>query len=84
METVLVCTVFGVFLCISFLLGAKVGQKVANNEPITIPTLNPVKMVKNYKLTKKQQEEIDELNKLMQNIDNYDGSEIGQQEVNIE
>ena len=84
METVLVCTVFGVFLCISFLLGAKVGQKVANNEPITMPTLNPVKMVKNYKLTKKQQEEIDELNKLMSNIDNYDGSDIGQQEVNIE
>ena len=84
METVLVCTVFGVFLCISFLLGAKVGQKIANNEPITIPTLNPVKVVKNYKLTKKQQEEIDELNKLMSNIDNYDGSDIGQQEVNIE
>ena len=84
METGLICTIFGVFLCISFLLGAKVGQKVANKEPIEMPTLNPVKMVKNYKLTKKQQEEIDELNKLMSNIDNYDGSDIGQQEVNIE
>ena len=84
METVLICTVFGVFLCLSFLLGAKVGQTITQNKIIEIPMLNPIKKLKEYKQTKKQQEEIEELNKLMQNIDNYDGSEIGQQEVNIE
>lgn len=83
MEIVLTCTVFGVFLCFAFFLGAKVGQTVVQNKTIEMPTLNPIKKIKEYKQTKKQQEEIDELNKLMQNVDIYDGSEIGQQEVNI-
>lgn len=81
METILICTVFGVFLCLAFFLGAKIGQTVAQNKTIEIPNLNPVKKVQEIKKTKEEQKELDRMNKILQNIENYDGTDSGQQEV---
>lgn len=83
MEIVLICTVFGVFLCVSFLLGAKIGQKVANGQEIKTPTLNPVKKVKEIMQEKENKEESERIETILKNIDNYDGTEVGQLEVKI-
>lgn len=83
MEIVLICTVFGVFLCISFLLGAKVGQKVSNNQEIKIPTINPVKKIQKMKQEKENKEEAERIETILKNIDSYDGTSLGQLEVKI-
>jgi len=81
METILTCTVFGVFLCISFFMGAKLGQKVSSNQEIKLPTLNPVKIAKEYKEDKKAKDELDKYNTVLSNIENYDGTSNNQKEV---
>lgn len=81
MITILTCTIFGVFMCISFVLGAKIGQIVQRDKPIVIPSLNPVKMVKEHIENKKEKEEIEKLNTILDNIDNYDGTGNNQKEV---
>lgn len=81
MEIVSICTVFGVFLCLAFFLGAKVWQMVIQNKTIEIPTLNPIRKVRETKRTKEEAKELERLNKIYQNIENYDGTGSNQQEV---
>ena len=54
MLTVLLTFSIGIVNVLCFLIGAKVGQKVANKETIELP--NPVKKVKEYKQSKEEQE----------------------------
>ena len=86
METVLLCIAIIISIFTSILMGIDIGKKIAtkDSEPISVPFFNPIQKIKEHKIQKEQDKETEEFNKLMQNIDNYDGSEIGQQEVNIE
>lgn len=83
METIILCTVFGVFILISFLLGIKAGMmmskdtKVTNNEKIK--KLKPTK--NNEFKTNESDDELDELAKIMHNIEVYDGTGEGQVDV---
>lgn len=74
--------VFGVFMIISFILGAYVGQKVVKGENIEI---NPIKVIDEYKEEKKTKERIAEeeskFDIMMNNIDSYDGTGIGQKDL---
>lgn len=74
--------VFGVFMIISFILGAYVGQKVVKGENIEI---NPIKVIDEYKEEKKTKEKIAEeeskFDIMMSNIDAYDGTGIGQKDL---
>ena len=82
METIFTCTIFGVFILISYTLGLKNGQKIIKNEPVELPKVeNPVEKMQQKKLEKEQQKEIDKINKILENIDNYDGTGANQQEV---
>ena len=81
MEIIWICTVFGVFLCLAFSLGAKVGQTIVQNKTLEIPNLNPIKKVQEIKKTKEEKKELDKMNKILQNIENYDGTGANQQEV---
>ena len=67
---------------VSFTIGAKIGQKVAHNEPIKI---NPVKVIKEEIEDNKAKREIEEeerkLQTILENIDNYDGTPSKQKEV---
>jgi len=81
MDITSICVVFGVFLCLAFVLGAKIGQTVANNKTIELPTLNPIKKVQEIQRTKEEKKERDKMNKILQNIENYDGTGANQEEV---
>lgn len=81
MNTVLLAVVIGILCIISFTVGAHVGQKVVNNEPIKLPTLNPVKVVNEIKETKEQQKELEKLKIIAENIDKYDGTGLGQKDI---
>ena len=79
-------------LCIACLcVGFFVGYKTSNpNKTISkVSMQNPIKTVKEKIENKKEQEaiqeQLDELNRIYENIENYDGSNKGQKELkNIE
>ena len=79
MWSIIYSSVTGVFIIFSFIFGIKIGQKISKEEKIV---RNPVKVIKEhkeqkvYEEKKAEQERIDEINEY--NIDNYDGTGIGQ------
>lgn len=81
MEIVCVCTVFGVFILLAYTLGLKNGQKIINQQPIELPNINPIEIIQKKAIEKKQQTEMDKINNLLDNIDNYDGTGANQKEV---
>lgn len=71
----------GIFIILSYTLGLKNGQKLKNNEEIKIPEINPVKIVRNEIETFEQKKKQDAYDTMMANIDNYDGTGIGQKDI---
>lgn len=68
------------FVCMAcFLMGAKVGQSVAKGEKVELPT--PMKAVQEHREKKEAQMEQSRLETIMRNIESYDGTPYGQQEV---
>ena len=80
-EGIILCTIVGVFIIVSYSLGLKNGQRLSKNEEVVVPNVNPVKVVteeieKHEEKKKQQAYEI-----MMSNIDNYDGTGLGQKDI---
>lgn len=79
-EVLLLC----LFNLLSFVIGARIGQKVVKQEKIE---LNPVKAVNEtiteHKVQKEKEEEDEYYNAILHNIDTFDGTGIGQVKVPI-
>lgn len=81
MQTVLIIMTTG-FIC---LLSFYMGLNANNKEPIKIPTINPIKRYQEHKEEKKEtrreklEREILEIN--IENINNYDGTSLGQKDI---
>lgn len=75
-----------VCMCVGFFIG----HKTSDNKPIIKMSMpNPIKEIKNKVENKKTneelQEQLDELNTIYENTENYDGSSKGQKELkNVE
>ena len=81
MEILIILTV-GTLNVVCFLFGAKVGQKVVKNEPIEIPSLNPLKAYREAQERRQADREADKLDTILQNIEAYDGTGARQKDVN--
>lgn len=81
METIALLFLFGIFIILSYTLGLKNAQKLKNNEEIKIPEINPVKIVRNEIETFEQKKKQDAYDTMMANIDNYDGTGLGQKDI---
>ena len=82
METIILLAVVGALNIVCFFVGAKVGQTVAKGEPIVAPKIpKPVDMVKEHLNKKDAEKEQKRLDTIMQNIENYDGTSVGQRDV---
>ena len=66
---------------ICFVVGARVGQKVSKGEEIKLPVINPLEDVREHNKNKKADEAMSKVKKIMQNIERYDGTGAGQQDV---
>lgn len=66
---------------VCFFIGAKVGQKVVRNETLETPNINPMKAYKEKQSKKAAQEEQDKIDAIMRNIERYDGSTRGQEDI---
>jgi len=78
-ETIIL--VIGVCLLniLSFYLGARLGQKIVRQEEIKLPS--PVKIVKELEQKKVQKAEVQKIEKIFANINNYDGTNNGQMPI---
>ena len=64
-----------------FVIGAKVGQKVVKDEPIETPSVNPFKAYREMKEKQEAEEAKNRSDTILRNIDNYDGTGDGQEDV---
>lgn len=78
-ESIVYSTITGVFIIFSFIFGISIGKKLNKGENIVKSPIKAIKEHKEQKIydeKKAEQERIDEINEY--NIDNYDGTGIGQ------
>ena len=80
MEILLVLTT-GALCAFCFFIGAKVGQTVSKGETIKTPTVNPIKAMREHNAKKEAEMEQDRIETIMKNIEAYDGTTRGQEEV---
>lgn len=77
-ETIILCFIN----LLSFVIGAKIGMSIANKKEIT---LNPVKAIQEHREERIEHKEADlkdkQLKTMLKNIDNYNGTEFGQEEI---
>ena len=64
-----------------FMIGAKVGQTVAKGESVEMPNLNPMEAIREHKSKQEAEREQERIDVIMQNIESYDGTSIGQKDV---
>lgn len=82
METIALLFLFGIFIISAYTLGLKNGQKLKNDEEIRMPEVNPIKIVRNEIDAFEQRKKQDVYDTIMANIDNYDGTGLGQKDIN--
>ena len=66
---------------VCFFIGAKVGQKVVKGETLETPSLNPMEAYRQKQEKKAAQEEQEKIDAIMRNIERYDGSPKGQEDI---
>lgn len=64
-----------------FMVGAKVGQTVDKGEEVKLPNMNPVEAVREHKKRVAVEKDMDRTNTILHNIENYNGSSVGQKDV---
>ena len=78
---ILTIAVIGTLNIVCFLIGAKVGQKVVKGEEIELPTINPMKIYQDQVERHEAQREKDKVETILRNIERYDGTSVGQEDV---
>lgn len=64
-----------------FLMGAKVGQTVSKGEEVKLPTVNPIEVYRKHEAKKEAQMEQERIDTIMRNIECFDGTGRGQEDV---
>lgn len=72
METIILCTLFGLFNIVSYTLGLKNGQKLKNEEKIEMSLSEPINKVINNKISDDGLSDEDRIS--WENINNFDGT----------
>lgn len=81
METAITIAIIGVMNILSFAVGAKVGQRVSKGQPVEIPLPNPIRAIQEHKSAREAKQERDRYETIMRNIERYDGTSNGQEDV---
>lgn len=81
METLIILAISGLFNILCFVIGAKVGQSVAKGETISTPNFNPLETIRKNQAKREASKEEDKKNAILRNIERYDGTGRGQEDV---
>lgn len=79
--TIILITIVGALNIACFFVGAKVGQKVSRGELIETPQLNPMRIIREHQDRKAAEKEQEKVDTILRNIENYDGTPGGQEDV---
>jgi hypothetical protein len=63
------------------MIGAKVGQAVSKGEEVKLPNINPLEAYRERTAKKEAEMEQDRIDTIMRNIEGYDGTGKGQEDV---
>ena len=79
----LAIAVMGMVMIACFVTGAKVGLAVKKGKDIDVefPTASPTELIKTHLSKKESAKEQARYDAIMQNIENYDGSSLGQRDI---
>lgn len=80
---ILMLLVAGAVNVACFVIGAKVGQAVAKGEKVTVVPEDPFKAIREREDRQQSKAERERLEIILKNIDSYDGTGYGQQDVPI-
>ena len=80
MDIALVAAV-GIMCICCFMIGAKVGQTVNKGEDIKLPTVNPLELYREREQKREAREEQNRIEVIMRNVEAYDGTGNGQEDV---
>lgn len=80
MEVLLIITI-GAVNVLCFFVGAKVGQTVARGEKVEMPSVSPLKAYREKENKRVAQMEQDRLDAILRNIEGYNGTPQGQEDV---
>lgn len=78
---ILIILATGTLCIVCFLFGAKVGNSVSKGKEIELPTLNPIKAIKERREEYEGNKEQERTSTIFENMENYDGTNRGQKEV---
>lgn len=84
METIILIISIGIINILCFFVGAKIGQKVVKGEEIKTPDiskLNPMNIKKEREQKYEVEKEKSKLETILRNIERYDGTDTGQEDV---
>ena len=81
MDIILIVLIVGAMNICCFVIGAVVGQAASRGEKIDTPTVNPLKAYRELEAKKEAQREQSKLDTIMRNIECYDGTSKGQEDV---
>lgn len=77
----LLLLVMGATNILCFIVGARVGQKVTKGEEVELPSVNPMDAIREHQEKKEAQREQDRVDTILRNIEGYDGTSYGQEDV---
>ena len=80
--TALLLAIVSLSNIICFVVGAKVGQTIVKGEMVATPNFNPLKAYQEKQINKAVKLEEEKKNKILRNIERYDGTSKGQEDVN--
>jgi hypothetical protein len=78
---VLLLLVMGACNILCFMVGARVGQKVDKGEEVKLPSVNPLEAIREHQEKREAQREQDRMDTILRNIEGYDGTSFGQEDV---
>ena len=79
---VLLLAVMGAVNILCFMIGARVGQQAAKGEKVEMPSIiDPLKVVRDRREEKEAKAEQDRVEAILRNIECYDGTDAGQQDI---
>ena len=78
---ILLVAIMAASCILCFVVGAKVGQTVSKGEEIKLPTINPIEVHRERVAKQEAEMEQQRINTIMRNIESYDGTERGQEDV---
>lgn len=81
MDVVLLLAIASLSNIACFFIGAKVGQTVSKGETIETPTVNPMEVYRKNQAQKEADRKRERYDTILRNIDKYDGTGYGQEEV---